>query len=507
MTTTYTNSQVVSIPANCSSIIATVVASAGQNYNSGSSSIGGNGTIISTTITTSTISSYNSLYLNIGTNYSQSSYICAGNTNDTTKLLVISGAGGQSGINHNGGNGGYGSNSLISVTSTFAFSSSGYLAPGFGGNSPADGNGNQGPGENGTISKGGNGAYFNGGGGGGGYGGGGGGGGDSNNGGTGGSGTSGSNGNGFGHGKGGAYITGGNAGNNNAGRGGDGFFGGGGGATYSIDYGKTGSGGGGSSFSIFPATFNSASNATSGSPYGYITLEFVITITDIISNISTIENWTSYVGNSTAQDYNLLSDLIFNSSFAGNLMIQSGKIFNGYNNTIYLNNLSSFNGLFNLHTGNVTTIIKNLNVIISNVVLNENKGFLVNGSNNNTIVSNGMIQYVNLVFKDSIMGNNCSGLIGSCGKNININNSYVNGNISGINSGGLIGNNCSNAIINSSYIIGKIQTGASGLVGNNSTITSITNSYCISTNPSITLSGTTILSQNNVYNATLQELL
>jgi hypothetical protein len=233
----------------------------------------------------------------------------------------------------------------------------------------------------------------------------------------------------------------------------------------------------------------------------------------ILSNIATISEWNSFVGNSTAQNYNLLSDLIFNSSFAGNLMIKSGKTFNGYNNTIFLNNLSSFNGLFNLHSGNITTTIKDLNVVISNVVLNSNKGFLVDGYSDNSIVSNGIIQNVKLVFNNSTMNNNCGGFIGSSGKNLTIQESYVQGNIQGTNSGGLVGNSCSNVNIYSSYVINMdkyqiitLNSLSGGLVGNASTITNIVDSYFVgptTTNNGIKLSGTNIINQVNTYTANL----
>jgi hypothetical protein len=458
----YKNSQSISLESDTNKISNIKVEVCATNGKNNSTNLGGSGAIVTTEFLVSRIANYKNLYLKIGTNHGESSYICAGNSDDPSKLLVIAGAGGGAGINHDGGDGGGGISSrtitlgpeiyptavsasttfnpdlgsnkafdnnistfwhsaaiyansgtyngsvtttvnsveykgeyigfryhlpiyihnfiivgrqdnnfsitrvpksfvllgcndftgsgnngtwtivysttdagtydsangktfivsnqtepfmfyllitrsiynntnadsvnisairifsgnstlniptttpsttggfklnnnsttgnVITVPSSLAFSPDGYIVAGRGGKRSADANGNQGPGTDGTIIKGGNGAYFVGGGGGGGYGGGGGGGGDSNNGGIGGIGTSGGNGGGNGAGMGGIYLKGGNGGGNgggnsniDGGRGGDGFFGGGGGATYSTFYGKTGSGGGGSSFSIFPA--------------------------------------------------------------------------------------------------------------------------------------------------------------------------------------------------------------------------------------------------------------
>jgi hypothetical protein len=202
-----------------------------------------------------------------------------------------------------------------------------------------------------------------------------------------------------------------------------------------------------------------------------------------------------------------MNDLIFNNSFGGNLYLKDGKYFDGRNNTIFLNNLSTFSGLFNLHFGNIDTNIKNLRVVASNVTLTDNNGFLSQGSLNGSITGNGNLFSSKLVFKNTTMGNNCGGFIGASSRNIIIGNSYVNGSVTGINSGGLIGNNCSNATITSAYVIGRIDSNSGGLVGNNSTIRSITNSFCAGLNTSITLSGTTITSQDNVYTANLKKLL
>jgi hypothetical protein len=228
---------------------------------------------------------------------------------------------------------------------------------------------------------------------------------------------------------------------------------------------------------------------------------------EIKVGISNITNWNTYIGNVISTDYDLLNNIIFDNNFNANLNLFGGDIFDGKNNTIFLNNLSSFNGLFNLHNGNTSSTIKNLKIVTSNISINDNKGILINGSNNGTIVSNCYIENVKLVSKNTTMGNNCGGLVGAYGRNITTRNCYVNGIINGTNSGGLIGNNCSNASIYNSYVIGTINANSGGICGNNSTIQNIQNTYCGGINPSISLSNTSIINQVNTYTFTLSKML
>jgi hypothetical protein len=518
MATTYTTSQSISIPANCVYIIANVVSSGGQTI----TAVGGHGARVNTIIPRSSINSYSDLYLSISSSLSQASFLAIGTTNTFTNLIAVSGAGGQAGGPRNGYAGGLGGNggyfrpqgNLISGISGFTVGSSGYVSGGQHGGygdgwAPEDPTPFNGSATSGGVGQGG--GYNGGGGGGGGYGGGGAGGGNAGSGGS--NGANGNNGSNNGYGNGGtgglgvaSGGTGGSggvkSGGGTGGRGGNGFSGGGGGGSGHINSG--GGGGGGSSFSFFEATFESANNRNTAT--GAITIQFVLQ-TDFEVNINNTSDWQSYISSSTNNNYYLYSDLIFNNSFAGNLYLRAGKLFDGRNNTIFLNNLSTFSGLFNLHSGNVDTFISNLRVVASNVSLTDNNGFYSQGSSNGSITANGNIYSCKVIFKNSVMGNNCGGFIGASSKNIIIGNSYVNGTIYGINSGGLIGNNSSNAIIRRSYVIGNIQSSSGGLVGNNSTITYITDSYCAGFNTSITLSGTTITSQDNVYTANLKKLL
>jgi hypothetical protein len=226
---------------------------------------------------------------------------------------------------------------------------------------------------------------------------------------------------------------------------------------------------------------------------------------EIISTSKTISNiadWTSYVGDNTARDYILSNDIYFNSFFPGNLFIKNNSIFDGKNNSIYLKNINNFSGLFNLNG-----IIKNMKVFIKNVTLNDFNGFLAEGSGDNSKIYSGTIENVFIILKDTIMGNNCGGLIGSCGNNVTIKLSYVNGVINGFNSGGLVGNNCSNINIYNSYVIGKTNNNVGCLIGNNNLIDTVKNTYHagISTN-NLILSGSIINKRTNLYRANIRVL-
>jgi hypothetical protein len=512
MATTYTTSQVINIPSNCSFIVANITASGGQT----TWGVGGRGATINTIIDRNLIGDYSQLYLSVGSDFARASYITLGSSATFANLIAIAGAGGNAGdftFIDLGGFGGDGCSvtqgNLITSVPGLIYGSTGYVSAatrgGYG-----DGWGGL-PESDGTDSAGGvgtGGGFNGGGGGGGGYGGGGGGGGTGGAGGS--NGADGSNGsyNGFGNGgEGGKGVvnggTGGNGGTGNdggrtGGRGGDGFCGGGGGGGGLYNAG--GGGGGGSSFSFFQATFIPTENRNVS--IGSITIEFIESLSD---NIYTVAQWNTFSTSRSIKNYNLLSDLYFDSNFAGNLLISSGKLFDGYNNTIYLNNISNFNGLFDLNTGNIDTNIINLKIIISNVSLNDNKGYLIEGSNDGSITSNGTIENVKLICYNNNMGDNCGGLVGASAKDIIIKNSYVSGNINGINSGGFVGNNCSNVSIYNSYITGSLANIAGCFVGNNSNISNIKDSYFIGDNNNgITLSGTTIFNKNNVYGVNFQ---
>jgi hypothetical protein len=524
MATTYTTSQVLQIPNYVQYIVANIVASGGRNITTS----GGSGAKLNTIIPRKNIL-YPNLYLSVSSVLSGSSFIAYGSTNSYNNLLAIAGAGGGAGVDNTiirnssdygrlGGNGGFISlnGEYITNINGLNYGNSGYLSAGYGGDGGFDISGNPISGNN--IS-GGNGSQtysqlqiingiptifnYSGSGGGGGYGGGGGGGSIAGivrgNGGA--LGASGQSSSGLG---GNGIINNGIGGSLHA-PGGSGFCGGGGGG-YSLSSPIGGGGGGGSSFSFFPATFESANNSNIAT--GSITIEFIY-----YTLINSIADWNSFV-NTNDLEYNLTGDIIFDANFIGNLLIGSGKLFDGYNNTIYLNNINNFNGLFNLNSGDITTTIKNLKIIISNVSLNDNKGYLVEGSQNGSITANGTIENIKIVCENNNMGNNCGGLVGASAQNIIIKNSFISskisgnisGNISGINSGGFIGNNCSNVSIYNSYVRGNLTATTGGLVGNNSTITNIKDSYFIgnSNNNGITLSGSTILNKNNVYAVDLQ---
>ena len=140
------------------------------------------------------------------------------------------------------------------------------------------------------------------------------------------------------------------------------------------------------------------------------------------SEITSITDWNNLVGNLTSQSYSLMNDLIFNNSFGGNIYLKAGKEFNGKNNTIFLNNLSNFNGLFNLHSGDINTTIKNLRVVASNVELTTNNGFFSQGSSDGSVTANGNVFSSKLVFKNSTMNDGCGGFIGASSQNIIIGN-------------------------------------------------------------------------------------
>jgi hypothetical protein len=221
-------------------------------------------------------------------------------------------------------------------------------------------------------------------------------------------------------------------------------------------------------------------------------------------NIANISDWIQYIGDTTQQDYHLISDIFFYSSFPGNLSIQPFSTFDGKNNCIYLKNINSFNGLFNLNNCNINSKIKNLRVMAKNVNLNDFNGFLAEGSNNGSKIANGTIENVKVNLKEFNMGNNCGGLIGSYGNNIIIRKSYVSGETNGLNSGGLVGNNCSNINIYNSYVIGKTNNNVGCLIGNNNLIDTVKNTYHagISTN-NLILSGSIINNQTNLYRANI----
>jgi hypothetical protein len=249
----------------------------------------------------------------------------------------------------------------------------------------------------------------------------------------------------------------------------------------------------------FTSANNNGSEGSGG--IGYVTISWLYYTT-----ITSILDWNQYLNNTSIARYILLNDLYFDNNFMGNISLYDLSEFNGYNNTIYLNNINNFNGLFNLHTGNIDSNIKNLKIIISNVSLNDNKGYLIEGYQNGSITANGTIENIKVVCENDRMGNNCGGLVGASATNIIIKNSFMIGNISGINSGGFVGNNCSNVSIYNSYVRGKINNTSGGLVGNNSIITNIKDSYFVGNHNTngITLNGTSILNKNNVYAVNLQ---
>jgi hypothetical protein len=223
-------------------------------------------------------------------------------------------------------------------------------------------------------------------------------------------------------------------------------------------------------------------------------------ITQDVINIASVSDWIQYIGDTTQQDYNLISDIFFNSSFPGNLSIQPFSTFDGKNNCIYLKNINSFNGLFNLNNSNINSKIKNLRVMAKNVNLNNFNGILAEGSNNGSKIANGTIENVKVNLKEFNMGNNCGGLIGSYGNNIIIRKSYVSGETNGLNSGGLVGNNCSNISIYNSYVINNTNNNTGSLIGNDNLVNVIKNTYHagISTN-NLILSGSVINNQTNIY--------
>jgi hypothetical protein len=225
-------------------------------------------------------------------------------------------------------------------------------------------------------------------------------------------------------------------------------------------------------------------------------------------NISSIVDWNNYVGNAVSKNVTLLNDLVFDSNFGGNLILKNNNTFDGFENTIYLTNLNNFKGLFNLNETNMNTNIKNLTIYAANVILNDNCGYLCEGSSDGSILSNGTFDNIKLIVKNSVMGNNCGGLVGSFGRNIKITNSFIRGEIDGLNSGGFVGNNCSNATISSSYMIGTVNNQAASLVGNNSTINNINDSYFVGREASqLILSGSTIVNSDNVYSAIIDDLI
>jgi hypothetical protein len=225
-------------------------------------------------------------------------------------------------------------------------------------------------------------------------------------------------------------------------------------------------------------------------------------------NISSIVDWNNYVGNTVSKDVNLLNDIVFDSNFAGNLILKNNNTFDGFDNTIYLTNINNFTGLFNLNETNMNTTIKNLTIYATNVILDDYCGYLCEGSSDGSISSNGTFDNIKLIIKNSVMGNNCGGLVGSFGRDIQITNSFVTGEIDGLNSGGFVGNNCSNVNIYNCYIIGNVNNQAGSLVGNNSTINNINDSYFVGREASqLILSGSTIVNSDNVYSAIIDDLI
>ena len=229
-------------------------------------------------------------------------------------------------------------------------------------------------------------------------------------------------------------------------------------------------------------------------------------------NIGNTTLWATYVGNTTSQNYILTSSLTFNNTISGNLQLQSGRIFDGQNNKIYLTDINNFNGLFNLNSGNTTTTIQNLKIICSNVTISNNKGIVVDGSIDRSIVSNGILSNVEVFFRNGSFGSNCGGLVGASARNITLQtcsfDTGLNGSINPTNGGGLIGGNSgnitgvtnSNIDIYNSWVRGTIGTTSGGLVGNTSNIRLIQDSYHLGTasnNNGIRPSGTTIFQTIN----------
>jgi hypothetical protein len=234
------------------------------------------------------------------------------------------------------------------------------------------------------------------------------------------------------------------------------------------------------------------------------------------TSINTITDWS----NSTtfnSNNYILNKNLTFTNTTVGNIILDKDKTFDGNSKTIYLNNITNFNGLFSLTTANIATQIKNLKIICSNVTLNDNKGILINGSMNRTITSNGNVQNVDIIFKNGIFGSNCGGIVGAGAINMNMDGCYfdvgVNGIINSRNGGGLFGANTGiGGTINifSSFVKGIVDGNTGGLVGNSSTITNIVNSYLV--NPTtgtnaITLSGSSVNSITPSVNNFIQDLI
>jgi hypothetical protein len=225
------------------------------------------------------------------------------------------------------------------------------------------------------------------------------------------------------------------------------------------------------------------------------------------TNISSLANWNSYVGTQLPRNYILTNDLVFNNNISGNLYLMAGKSFNGNFKRITVSNINSLQGLFNLHSGNINTMISNLTVVCSNVIVQDFKGIVVDGSDNASILANGTIQNVTVIFRNSLLGNFAGGIIGCSSRNISLLNSVFDASLSGlINStqgGCLIGANSgvgSNLTINNCRVNAKTGINVGCFVGNNSRITSITNSIYLgsSLNPfGISLGNTTIISQSN----------